>query len=101
MIEAEYPPYLPRQLLVFGRGYLPNAREIELPMGRANAQPYFYVGVDDVIAVENAARQAVKTDFRQYSSGSKYFGFDWGTQKSATGNEVHSVGIYDVRPCPK
>ena len=47
-VEAEHPPYLPGQLLVFGRGYLPSAREIDLPMGRAPAQSYAYSGPDDM-----------------------------------------------------
>ena len=34
-VAAEYPPYLPLQIVVLGRGYLPSARAIELPMGRA------------------------------------------------------------------
>jgi hypothetical protein len=49
-VEAAYPPYLPRQLLLFGRGYLPAAREIDLPMGRAPAQGYAYSGPDDLKA---------------------------------------------------
>lgn len=101
IIDAEYPPYLPRQLLLFGRGYLPNAREIDLPMGWAAAQSYFYLGPDDVIAVENAARRALMADFPEYSSSSKYFGFNWGTQKAESGNDVYSIGIYELRPCPQ
>jgi hypothetical protein len=101
IIEAEYPPYLPRLLLLFGRGYLPNAREIDLPMGWAAAQSYFYVGPDDVIAIENAARQALLADFPEYGSKSKYFGFNWGTQKAQSGNDMHSIGIYELRPCPR
>jgi hypothetical protein len=38
-VAAEYPPYLPRQLLFFGRGYLPGVRQIELPMARAAETP--------------------------------------------------------------
>jgi hypothetical protein len=44
-LEARHPPYLPRQLLVFGRGYLPGARYIDLPMGRAPAQSYRYIAI--------------------------------------------------------
>jgi hypothetical protein len=101
IIEAEYPPYLPRQLLLFGRGYLPNAREIDLPMGWARAQAYFYVGADDVIAVENAARRALVADFPEYSSGARYFAFNWGTQKAESGNDMHSIGVYELRACPR
>ena len=100
-IDAEYPPYLPRQLLLFGRGYLPNAREIDLPMGWASAQAYFYVGADDVIAIENAARRALVADFPEYSSGARYFAFNWGTQKAQSGNDMYSIGIYELRSCPK
>ncbi len=100
-IAAQYPPYLPRQLLLFGRGYLPSAREIELPMGTAPAQPYLYSGLDQLDAVEQAARRALAADFPQYAAPSKYFAFNWGSQKSASGNEVYSIGIYELRPCPK
>lgn len=97
-VEAEYPPYLPRQLLVFGRGYLPSAREIELPMGRAPAQSYVYSGPDDLKGVEDAARRTVRADFPELlKSGA--FAFDWGAQRGATGNEIWSVGIYDLRAC--
>jgi hypothetical protein len=100
IIEAEYPPYLPRQLLLFGRGYLPNAREIDLPMGWASAQAYFYVGADDVIAVENAARRALVADFPEYRSSARYFAFNWGTQKAESGNDMYSIGVYEIRACP-
>lgn len=101
VIAAEHPPYLPRQLLLFGRGYLPNARQVELPMGRATAQSYSYAGLDNIVAVEDAARRAVLADFPEYATRSKYFAFNWGTQRSASGNEVSSIGIYDLRPCAK
>jgi hypothetical protein len=99
-IAAEYPPDLPRQLLLFGRGYLPSAREIALPMGEARAQPYVFSGPDDLSAVENAARRAIAEDFPQYA-GAGYFAFNWGVQKAQSGNEAWSVGIYELRPCPK
>jgi len=99
-IEADHPPHRPRQLLLFGHGFLPNAREIDLPMGKAPAQPYFYGGADDLVAVESAARQAIAADFPEYR-GEKFFFFNWGTQKSQSGNDVYSIGIYDLRPCPK
>ncbi|MBC7803119.1 MAG: hypothetical protein H7Y16_04505 [Candidatus Parcubacteria bacterium] len=100
-IEAPYPPYLSVQLLVFGRGYLPNARQIELPMGRAAAQSYAYTGVDEPEAFEDAAHRAVLADFPQFAAGgrSRYFAFNWGVQKAASGNEMRSIGIYAVRPC--
>jgi hypothetical protein len=99
-IEAPHPPYLPEQLLVFGRGYLPNVRQIELPMGRAAAQSYPYAGLDELKAIEDAALRAIAADFPEYASGSKHFAFNWGIQKAASGNELYSVGIYAVRPCP-
>jgi hypothetical protein len=95
-IEAEYPPYLPRQLLLFGRGYLPNARQVGLPMGSAPAQPYLYSGPDELSVVEDAARRALVADFPQFGAG-KHFPFNWGSQRSASGNEMYSVGL---RPCP-
>lgn len=100
-IAAEYPPYLPRQLLLFGRGYLPNARQVDLPMGKAPAQPYLYSGLDQLDAVEQAARQAIAADFPQYAATSTFFAFNWGVQKAASGNELYSIGIYELRPCPK
>lgn len=94
-IEAPHPPYLPRRLLVFGRGYLPNAREVELPMGRAPAQPYVYAGPDELKALDQATRRAAgPVDARAFL-------FSWGMQKAASGNEAYSVGVYDLRPCPK
>jgi hypothetical protein len=99
-VEASYPPHLPRQLLLFGRGYLPNARQIELPMGKAPAQPYLYSGLDELNAVEDAARRAISADFPQYAGGA-HFAFNWGVQKAASGNEMYSVGIYTLGPCPR
>jgi hypothetical protein len=99
-IAADHPPYLPKQLLLLGRGFLPNAREIELPMGKAPAQAYAYAGPDDLIAVENAARRALLADFPEYALA-KHFAFNWGSQRSASGNEMYSIGIYELRACPK
>jgi len=104
VIETDHPPYLPRQLLLFGRGYLPNARHVELPMGKAPAQPYFYVGVDELDAVENAARRLLAADFPEYKAGlaaTKQFAFNWGVQKAPSGNDLYSIGLYDVLPCSK
>lgn len=98
-IEAQYPPYLPRQLLVFGRGYLPNARQIQLPMGSAPAQPYLYSGPDELAAVEDAARRASVADFAQFT-GPKHFAFNWGAQKAPSGNELYAVGLYELLACP-
>lgn len=97
-IAAEHPPYLPRQLLVFGRGYLPSAREIELPMGRAPAQSYAYFGPDDMKGLEDAARRSVLADFPVLAK-SRHFAFDWGVQRGASGNDVWSIGLYELRPC--
>ena len=80
--EADHPPYLPKQLLLLGRGFLP------------------YVGEDNLAAVEPAARQAMLADFPPYAMG-KYFAFNWGSQKGASGNELYSIGIYEVRACPR
>jgi|CXWL01.1.fsa_nt_gi hypothetical protein len=103
-IETDHPPYLPKQLLLFGRGYLPNARQVELPMGKAPAQPYFYAGVDELDAVENAARRLIAADFPEYRAGlatAKSYAFNWGVQKAPSGNGLYSIGIYDVRACSK
>jgi hypothetical protein len=97
--EADYPPYLPKQLLLFGRGFLPSAREVDLPMGTAPAQPYSYAGEDNLTAVERAARQAILADFPRYAMH-QHFAFNWGSQKGASGNELYSIGIYEVRSCP-
>lgn len=104
VIETDHPPYAPRQLLLFGRGYLPNARQVELPMGKAPAQSYFYVGVDELDAVENAARRLIATDFPEYRAGlatTKNYAFNWGVQKAPSGNDLYSIGIYDLRPCSR
>lgn len=98
-IEAQYPPYLPRQLLLFGRGYLPNARQIQLPMGVAPAQPYLYSGPDELAAVEDAARRASVADFAQVTAP-KHFAFNWGAQKAPSGNELYAVGLYELLACP-
>lgn len=100
-VAAEYPPYLPRQLLLLGRGYLPSAREIALPMGVAPAQPYAFAGADDLAAVDDAARRALAADFPDYPIGDKYFAFNWGVQKAQSGNEAYSIGIYELRSCAK
>jgi hypothetical protein len=98
-VAAEYPPYLPSQLLVFGRGYLPNARAIDLPMGRAPAQSYAYAGLDELKHIEDAARRALAADFPEYRPAT-YFAFNWGVQRSQSANELYSIGVYELRPCP-
>jgi hypothetical protein len=108
-VEAEYPPQPARQLLLFGRGYLPSARRIALPAGTAPAQSYAYAGADDLKAIEDAARRALAADFPEYrasliadgSAAGKRFAFNWGVQKSGSGNDVYSVGIYDVQNCSR
>ena len=108
--EAQYPPYLPRQMLVFGRGYLPNARRIELPMGWAPAQAYAYAGLDALDPLEEAARRAIATDFPLYSPSlvgvgqaaspsQRHFAFNWGSQRAESGNEAYAIAIYDLRAC--
>ena len=99
MFRAEHPPYVPRQLLVLGRGYLPGARQIELPMGKAPAQSYVYDGPDDRGSIEDAALRAAMADFPEYATA-KHFAFNWGPQQSHSGNLVYAIGLYDVRPCP-
>jgi hypothetical protein len=102
VIEANHPPHLPRQLLVLGRGYLPNAREVELPMGKAPAQSYAYAGPDELDAIDAVVRRAVAADFPRDGAGlaeRRYFAFNWGVQRTASGNDAYSIGIYDLRPC--
>ena len=103
-IEADHPPSVPRQLLLFGRGYLPNARQVDLPMGKAPAQSYFYAGVNELDAVENAARRLIATDFPDYRAGlaaTKNYAFNWGVQKAPSGNDLYSIGIYEIRACSR
>lgn len=98
-IEAAQPPYLPEQMLVLGRGYLPNTRQVDLPMGMAAAQSYAYAGAEELGAIEAVARRALREDFPQYS-GTGYFAFNWGAQDAASGNRIYSIGVYAVRGCP-
>ena len=98
-IEADHPPYLPKQLVVLGRGYLPSVRHVDLPMGAAPAQGYFYSGADTLDAIELAARRAIAADFPQYAAGG-YFAFNWGEQRGATGTQIDSIGLYELRACP-
>ena len=100
-MQAEHPPYLPRQLLLFGRGYMPSARQVELPMGKALAQPYAYAEEYELNAIEQTARRVVGQDFPQYAAAATHYAFNWGPQKSQSGNELFSVGLYDLRPCPR
>ena len=97
-VEANHPPHLPRQVLLFGRGYLPAARHADLPMGRAPAQAYAYAGPDELDAIEAAARRAIGADFRAYAGG-RHFAFNWGEHRTAGGNQVDSVALYDLRSC--
>lgn len=98
-VEAPHPPYLPERLLVFGRGYLPGLRQVELPMGRAPAQAHVYAGPEDILAIEEAARHVAAADYPAY--GARHYLFNWGQQRAASGNELYSVGIYAIRACPK
>jgi hypothetical protein len=100
-MEAQHPPHAPEQILVFGRGYLPNLREVELPTGKAAAQTYAYAGKDELQAFEDFARRAVAADFPAYIGSTKHFAFNWGIQRAANGNELYSVGLYGLRPCAK
>jgi hypothetical protein len=99
-VAAEYPPYVPKQLVVLGRGFLPNVRDIRLPMGTAPAQPYAYAGPHSQSAVEAAAKRAIAADFPAYAPA-KHFAFNWGEQKAESGNDIYSIGVYELRPCPK
>jgi hypothetical protein len=98
-VEADHPPHLPKQLIVLGRGYLPGLRHVDLPMGRAPARTYLYRGADTLDAIEQAARRAIAADFPQYAAGG-YFAFNWGEQRGASGNQIDSIGLYELRACP-
>jgi hypothetical protein len=98
-VEALHPPYAPEQILVFGRGYLPNLREVDLPTGRAAAQSYAYAGKDELEAFEESARRALAADFPAYVGSARHFAFNWGFQRAASGNELYSIGLYGLRPC--
>lgn len=100
-VEARHPPVPPEQMLVFGRGYLPNLREVDLPTGKAPAQSYAYGGKDELDAFEEVARRAVAADFAAYPRSAKHYAFNWGVQRDAAGNELFSVGLYGLRPCAK
>ena len=100
-VEAQQPPYAPERILVFGRGYLPNLRDVDLPTGRAAARSYAYAGRDELDLFEDAARRAVAADFPAYAGGAKHYLFNWGIQRSASGNEMYSIGLYSLRPCTR
>jgi hypothetical protein len=109
-VESNQPKYLPVQMLLFGRGFLPAARQVDLPEGKVPAQSYAYTGADELVPVENAARRAIAADFPAYRSDlvmsgdptpRKLYAFNWGDQKSATGQKLYPVGIYEVRACAR
>lgn len=99
-VEAEQPPYPPVQMLVLGRGHLPNARSVELPSGRVPAQSYAYTGADELDAIEKFAREAIAADFPALSAA-KHFAFNWGVQRGRSGNQLDSIAIYELRACPR
>lgn len=105
-IDAQFPPYVPDQLVVLGRGYLPNARRIDLPMGKAPARGYAYSGPDEIGGYEDAARRAIVADFPKAramlvpADKARLFAFNWGQQTSASGNPLYAIGIYALRACP-
>lgn len=100
-VEVRHPPVPPEQMLVFGRGYLPNLRDVELPTGKAAAQSYAYAGKDEPDSFEDAARRAVAADFPSYPGSATHYAFNWGVQRDAAGNELFSVGLYGLRPCAR
>ncbi|HZQ74641.1 MAG TPA: hypothetical protein VFB08_17120 [Burkholderiales bacterium] len=107
-VEAEYPPEVPRQMILLGRGYLPAVTEVDLPVGKALAQAYSYAGPSDLASVEKAAKEAIAADFPRYAAGlvsadgarpKPYFAFNWGLQKAPSGNLLESIGIYALGAC--
>ena len=66
---------------------------------RRRRSPILYSGLDELNAVEDAARRAISADFPQYAGGA-HFAFNWGVQKAASGNEMYSVGIYAIARLP-
>ena len=69
-------------------------------MGTAAAQAYAYAGPQTQSAVEAAAQRLIATDFPAYRSAD-HFAFNWGEQKAQSGNDMYSIGIYELRACPK
>ena len=68
-------------------------------MGRAPAQSYAYAGADDLKTIEDAARRALAADFPQYRAP-QHFAFNWGVQRSQSGNELFAIGVYELAACP-
>ena len=99
-VEAEQPPYAPLQMLVLGRGFLPSARYVQLPAGRVPAQPLAYSGADELKPIEDMARRAIGEDFPAYAAP-RHFAVNWGVQRAASGNQIDSIGIYELKACPK
>ena len=43
--------------------------------------------------------KAIAADFPQYDKA-RHFAFNWGVQKARSGNDVYSIGVYELRACP-
>ena len=88
-----------RCTIVLGRGYLPNARLIELPMGwRRRSRTH--AGVDDLKFIEDA--RAARSPPTFCSTAHRDISPSTGAcQRSQSGNEILAVGVYDLRPCLK
>ena len=102
--RRRYPPYLPRQLLVFGRGYLPNARRDRSCRWaqRAGAVLCAMPARTSSRRVRGAPR--ARGGARRFPAATRkrrHFAFNWGVQKAArAATSSYSVGLYDLRACP-
>jgi hypothetical protein len=111
-VEANQPPHNPQQMLLFGRDFLPSARQVDLPAGHVPARTYAYTGADALIPLEDEASRLIAADYGEYLAGlvtapvsaskaKKHFAFNWGVQKSRSGGTLYPIAIYEVRRCAK
>jgi hypothetical protein len=111
-VEANQPPHNPLQMLLFGRDFLPSARQVELPAGNVPAKTYSYTGADALVPLEEEACRVMAADHGEYLAGlvtapasaskaKKFFAFNWGVQKSRSGGTLYPIAIYEVRRCAK
>jgi hypothetical protein len=111
-VEANQPPQHPLQMLLFGRDFLPNLRQVELPGGKVATRTYSYTGADALTPLEDEASRAIAADYGEYLAGlvtapastskaKKFFAFNWGVQKSSSGKPLYPIAIYEVRRCTK
>jgi hypothetical protein len=109
-VEANQPPQHPLHVLLFGRDFLPNVRQVDLPTGNVPAKSYSYTGADALVPLEEEASRMMAADYGDYlpglvtapvsaSKARKYFAFNWGVQKSRSGGALYPIAIYEVKAC--